>query len=130
MHIDIKNSFLKCCQPDDSYPQNCNDPALARFISADTIIPIFSDPQSFNRYSYANNSPLVYTDPNGNNPFAIVIVIGMIIGAASTGIQSGWDFDAMFQGAVIGGAIGGVTGEAGIGASVKVLIHMLRLLLV
>lgn len=96
------------------------DPALARFISADTIVPYFSDPQSFNRYSYAGNNPIIYTDPTGHvigidDAIIIGIAIGAAAGAVSAGIQSGWDFDAMFQGAVIGGAIGGVTGGVSMG---------------
>jgi RHS repeat-associated protein len=42
------------------------DPALGRFISADTIVPEPGNPQDFNRYSYCRNSPLVYTDPSGH----------------------------------------------------------------
>jgi len=42
------------------------DPALGRFISADTIVPSPGDPQSLNRYSYVLNSPLNYRDPSGH----------------------------------------------------------------
>jgi hypothetical protein len=42
------------------------DPNLGRFISADTIIPDRSNPQSRNRYSYVLNNPLKYTDPSGH----------------------------------------------------------------
>jgi RHS repeat-associated protein len=45
------------------------DPALGRFISADSIVPKSGDPQSLNRYSYALNSPLKYSDPSGHDPF-------------------------------------------------------------
>jgi len=41
-------------------------PEVGRFISADTIVPEPKDPQSYNRYSYANNSPLNFTDPTGH----------------------------------------------------------------
>lgn len=44
------------------------DPQLARFIQPDTVIPDLSNPQSFNRYSYALNNPLKYTDPSGHAP--------------------------------------------------------------
>ncbi|MCP4526377.1 MAG: RHS repeat-associated core domain-containing protein [Aestuariibacter sp.] len=33
------------------------DPALGRFVSADTIVPDPGNPQSFNRYSYVRNNP-------------------------------------------------------------------------
>ena len=42
------------------------DPALGRFIQADTIVPNPANPQSLNRYSYVLNSPLRYTDPSGH----------------------------------------------------------------
>ena len=43
------------------------DPALARFIQPDTIVPQPGDPQSLNRYSYAGNNPVRYTDPSGHS---------------------------------------------------------------
>jgi RHS repeat-associated protein len=42
------------------------DPALGRFLQADSIIPNPGNPQSLNRYSYVLNSPLRYTDPSGH----------------------------------------------------------------
>ena len=41
-------------------------PEIGRFISADTIVPEPSNPQSYNRYSYAFNNPVKYTDPSGH----------------------------------------------------------------
>lgn len=42
------------------------DPVLARFISPDTYVQQLSDPQTLNRYTYARNNPLKYTDPTGH----------------------------------------------------------------
>lgn len=42
------------------------EPALGRFTSPDTIVPDARDPQSLNRYSYAQNNPLRYIDPSGH----------------------------------------------------------------
>jgi RHS repeat-associated protein len=42
------------------------DPAIGRFISADTIVPNSANPQSLNRYSYCLNNPLKYVDPSGH----------------------------------------------------------------
>ncbi|MEE8573881.1 MAG: RHS repeat-associated core domain-containing protein, partial [Thermodesulfobacteriota bacterium] len=42
------------------------DPVLARFISADTIVPEPLNPQALNRYSYVLNNPLIYIDPTGH----------------------------------------------------------------
>jgi hypothetical protein len=41
---------------------------LGRFISADTMVPDGKNPQAFNRYAYALNSPLRYNDPSGHMP--------------------------------------------------------------
>lgn len=41
-------------------------PKLGRFLSADTIVSSYANPQNLNRYSYVNNSPLNYTDPSGH----------------------------------------------------------------
>ena len=41
-------------------------PSLARFASADTMIPDHTNPQDWNRFSYVRNSPFNYTDPTGH----------------------------------------------------------------
>ncbi len=41
------------------------DPVLARFVSADPYIQYPGNLQSYNRYSYALNNPLAFTDPSG-----------------------------------------------------------------
>jgi RHS repeat-associated protein len=43
------------------------DPALARFIQPDTIVPNPIDPQSLNRYSYVRNNPVNRIDPTGHD---------------------------------------------------------------
>ncbi len=42
------------------------DVSLGRFAQADTIIPQPGNPQSWDRYAYTLNSPLMYTDPSGH----------------------------------------------------------------
>ncbi|RMG76478.1 MAG: RHS repeat-associated core domain-containing protein [Chloroflexi bacterium] len=42
-------------------------PGLARFLSADTIVPNPTSPQSLNRYAYVLNSPVNFTDPTGHS---------------------------------------------------------------
>jgi RHS repeat-associated protein len=53
------------------------DPELGRFIQPDTKVPDFSNPQSYNRYSYCVNDPLRYTDPTGHD---FVINAGLVDG--------------------------------------------------
>ncbi len=43
------------------------DPTIGRFISADSVIQSFANPQTLNRYSYCVNNPLKYVDPTGYN---------------------------------------------------------------
>jgi hypothetical protein len=38
-------------------------PTLGRFTQPDTIIPGMANPQSWNRYSYVGNNPILYKDP-------------------------------------------------------------------
>jgi RHS repeat-associated protein len=41
------------------------DPTVGRFLSPDPNVPVASNLQSYNRYSYVSNNPLRYTDPTG-----------------------------------------------------------------
>ena len=54
---------------------------LGRFISPDTIVPEPKSGRGFNRYRYARNNPLKYTDPSGHCVWDLCIVEGAIIGA-------------------------------------------------
>lgn len=51
------------------YDSRYYDPHLQRFVQPDTMLPDVYDPQQLNRYSYANNNPLRYTDPTGHGVF-------------------------------------------------------------
>ncbi|MFO0701150.1 MAG: RHS repeat-associated core domain-containing protein [Nitrospira sp.] len=74
------------------------DPHLGRFISPDSIVSNLRVPQDLNRYAYARNNPMLYTDPSGHCPICIGIGIGILIGALSSGIQSDWDLKATLIG--------------------------------
>jgi hypothetical protein len=43
-----------------------SSPYINRFLQPDTVIPDLSNPQSWNRYSYVRNNPILYNDPTGH----------------------------------------------------------------
>ena len=49
-----------------SYGARFYSSKLGRFLSADTIVPDWANPQSLNRYAYTYNNPLKYVDPTGH----------------------------------------------------------------
>jgi len=49
-----------------NYDARLYDPVIGRFISPDSIVPDYFNPQSLNRYSYCLNNPLIYVDPTGH----------------------------------------------------------------
>ena len=100
------------------------DAALCRFLSPDPYVQMPDYSQNFNRYSYALNNPLVYTDPSGEIVWFVPVIVGAAIGAyTGASIQSGtaafWDWkpDAWkgaIAGAIVGATLGyGVSGAIG-----------------
>lgn len=57
------------------------DPVIGRFLSPDPYVQMPDFSQNFNRYSYALNNPLRYTDPNGE--FFISYMTGFLGGLFS-----------------------------------------------
>ncbi|MEA3504017.1 MAG: RHS repeat-associated core domain-containing protein [Bacteroidota bacterium] len=86
------------------------DAYLARFLSPDPFVQAPDYSQNFNRYSYAFNNPLKYTDPDGE--FA-----HLIIGGTMNWIANGADFSWEGLGYFGVGAAAG-TLSAGIGAGI------------
>jgi len=97
------------------------DPYLQRFLSPDPTVQAPSNAQSYNRYSYCMNNPLMYTDPSGynfkdwwhkhGNQVASTIVavgVGVAVGIATAGIG-----DIVIAGFVTGFAAGGASGLTG-----------------
>jgi RHS repeat-associated protein len=55
------------------------DPDLGRFLSRDPLIPMGKNlvhPQRWNRYTYALNNPVNFTDPTGEDPFLVARPLG------------------------------------------------------
>ena len=91
------------------------DPLLARFVSADTIVPGQADkagtpnPQHLNRYTYAGNNPVSTADPSGHCPWCIAgAAVGAIIGVGIYAYThqddfNGWDAaGAALEGGLVG----------------------------
>jgi RHS repeat-associated protein len=61
------------------------DPALGRFVQADTVVPGVGIPMAWDRYAYVKNNPINLSDPSGNKACQTMemasIVVQMIIGA-------------------------------------------------
>lgn len=59
-------------------------PSLGRFLTKDKIKYLnIKHPDTLNLYTYAYNNPVSYIDPKGNNPLAVIALIGADLEAAS-----------------------------------------------
>ena len=105
------------------------DPVLGRFLGADPYVQMPDYTQSYNRYSYCLNNPLLYTDPSGEIfgiddaivALAVAIGVGATIGGVSYSIAAavsgqGWDAKQFWKSVGFGAISGLVT--YGIGAAV------------
>ena len=72
-----------------NYDARLYDPVIGRFITPDTIVPDWYDPQLLNRYSYTRNNPLKYTDPSGHILVSGSIAVGYGSYALSTALAVG-----------------------------------------
>jgi RHS repeat-associated protein len=64
------------------------DPQLGRFISPDFFPGFAMDPQSANPYPYAQNNPVIYSDPNGD--FVITALAIGAVGYATYKMIDAW----------------------------------------
>jgi len=97
------------------------DPLNGRMLSADNYVQGGLGTQGYNRYSYAGNNPLKFTDPSGEFlwiPFVIgATIFGYLGGSSANGGEwnpGKWDFNSGKTWAGIGiGAIAGGFGAVG-----------------
>lgn len=99
------------------------DPVIGRMLSPDNFVQDGTSTQNYNRYSYALNNPLVYSDPDGNLIFLpIIIMLGAALGTMQ-GLEAGVSRGAKGWGlagyALAGAAIG--TASSYVGTSVGAL---------
>jgi RHS repeat-associated protein len=82
------------------------DPLLARFTSADSLIPDPGNPQAWDRYAFTLNNPVKYIDPSGHDVdcspwdsqcLALVkqeksdALLNKLIGQTQSGTKKSWD---------------------------------------
>ena len=84
-----------------NYRARLYDPLIGKFLSSDTIVQDYTDPQTLNRYSYARNNPALYNDPTGHW-FGIDDAIAAVVGAAVGGISAAIEGGNIWQGMAIG----------------------------
>jgi RHS repeat-associated protein len=85
------------------------DPELARMLSPDNYIQDGGYSQNYNRYSYAYNNPLKYTDPDGNEIFSLLAAV--VVSVVGNGIENLANQKPFFQGvdkAATLGLLGGI----------------------
>ena len=84
-----------------------------RFLSVDPVLGNVSSPQSWNRYTYVGNNPVLLPDPRGQCPFCILvaaaIVGGLILNPSNANAPANGDLTYKNNGPadVIGGAMAG-----------------------
>ncbi|MBN2542664.1 hypothetical protein JXI42_07330, partial [bacterium] len=92
------------------------DPLVGRFLSPDNFVQSPENSQSFNRYSYCLNNPLIYTDPDGE--FFWHLVIGAAIGGNINWLANGAEWNAEGLAYFGVGALAGALGT-GVGAGIS-----------
>ena len=101
------------------------DPVMSSFFSVDQYVQSPSNSQNFNRYAYCLNNPLRYVDPDGEEFLTSAIIIGsLLVGAYSGGVLTNggeynpikWDWSSSntYDGMLLGGVFGGLSGFAGV----------------
>jgi len=97
------------------------DPIVGRFLSPDPYVQLPEYPNSYNRYTYALNNPLIYTDPDGE--FWHLIFGGLIGGTINLALN--WNnADNFWQGLGyfgVGAAAGVATAAIGSAGGLAVL---------
>jgi RHS repeat-associated protein len=98
------------------------DPALGRFLAPDPYVQMPGFSQSYNRYSYVLNNPLLYTDLSGEifgiDDLLFAVIVGVVVGAYIGGSAAEgtlnpfeWNWDKnTWAGIGIGAGVGALGG--------------------
>jgi RHS repeat-associated protein len=107
------------------------DPKLRMMLSPDINILDPTDSQHFNRYSYALNNPLKYTDPSGDSVIGAILItaaVGALIGGATYAAIGFYQGNFTWNGlakSMVTSAITSVAFQVGLGALKSVLFPSL-----
>lgn len=102
------------------------DPLTGRFTSADTQVlgGAERNTTAVNPYAYANNSPVIYSDPSGRL-FFLIVVVAIVVGAYAGGMNANggswnpgswsWSSWQTYVGIGVGGLVGALSAGVGVG---------------
>ncbi len=96
------------------------DPALHRFLSPDNFVQDPFNSQSYNRYGYAMNNPVIYSDPTGEFIPLLIFAAAAFIGGGGNVwshwgeiVKHPWSAVGYFASGAVGGAVAVVNPWAG-----------------
>jgi RHS repeat-associated protein len=91
------------------------DPVLRRFLSPDNYVQEPHSTQSYNRFVYVYNNPLLYKDPSGELAFLAAVGIGVAVAIITNGISNSINGVPFWYGAGKAGMMGGISGAISFG---------------
>ncbi len=93
------------------------DPVMGMFLSPDNFVQEPGNSQNFNRYAYCLNNPLIYIDPDGENPLIVILaVVGAYLGGVSSNdlelnfLKWNWHDESTYLSIAFGTAAGALGG--------------------
>ncbi len=93
-----------------NYDARFYDPVIGQFVMADTFVPDQFNPQSWNRYAYCLNNPLIYVDPTEHEAGDVSGMLGSLQGSHDDFTLSNTDCAELGL-TVIGGIVAGFKGS-------------------